>query len=232
VASSLDVVIGYSSPKEYPSVGLIGYTPTGFSDVQTVAQGSAPINDAALGTGNVFRLGDYFGAAIDPTQTNVVWGVGEYGKGREPVNWGTEIGAMTLVSGAIPNPPPPPAAPAGRAAAYRGRTSQHKPIAFHTSADGHFVIGVDINLADRCARGYTDSFGLSALSRQDTVPIVKDGSFSFVLDSPPDAFLSSGRMTITGRFQAKSVTGMLVSTEHSRHHGSCRSWEGALARGD
>jgi hypothetical protein len=222
VASSLDVVIGYSSTKLYPSVGLIGYTAQGYSDVHTIADGNAPLNDAEISPG-IARLGDYFGAGIDPTQTNVVWGAGEYGKARGTDNWGTMIGAMTLVAGAIPNPPPPRPSPAVKNAVYSGRTSQHKSFHLHTSTDGRFLIGISYSIRHRCAAGFIDPTSPSALSRQDTVPILKDGSFSFSISFPADPFQRSGKATVTGRFQGRSASGTINSTERSRHHGMCGS---------
>jgi len=98
---NMDVVYGYSSSSSvtggtniYPSVAVTGQ---GYADPAstlapplTVLQGSAPANEACRLYGSVTacRYGDYFGAAVDPGNTNLVWIGGEFYASN---TWSTQI---------------------------------------------------------------------------------------------------------------------------------------------
>ncbi len=92
-AGDLDVVFGYSSGGQFPGLRVTGRSAgAAINTLQTsvvLKSGSQP------NTGG--RYGDYFGAALDPTNTNVVWVAGEYGLGQtSTAQWSTWIGFMDV----------------------------------------------------------------------------------------------------------------------------------------
>lgn len=101
----LDVIYGYSSSTIYPSLAVTGQAPgapTGtFATAQVLKQGNA--NDTS------FRYGDFFGAAVDPSDTTIAWVAGEYhtnSTGPCGYCWSTYIGSMTGIAGFAISPNP------------------------------------------------------------------------------------------------------------------------------
>jgi hypothetical protein len=94
----VDVIFGYSSLYNYPSFALTGQTP------QDSPNTVEPPLYYALGTAsdNSGRYGDYFGAAVDPSDTTIVWTAGEYGSTNCFITcsyqWATFITSMKTVT--------------------------------------------------------------------------------------------------------------------------------------
>jgi hypothetical protein len=84
--SNLLVVFGASSLSIYPSIFATGQAATG---------GPLDSSPLALKTGTypetTSRFGDYFGAAVDPSNPSLVWGAGEY---HSSSLWSTFIATM------------------------------------------------------------------------------------------------------------------------------------------
>lgn len=98
-SGNLDLVYGYSSASVYPSIAISGQATT---DTLNTLQSSAA---AKVGGGAVtqtdtsgrVRYGDYFAAAVDPSNTSTVWVAGEYiGSNVGTVGWSTFISSMTI----------------------------------------------------------------------------------------------------------------------------------------
>jgi hypothetical protein len=103
-SGNLGLIFGYSNSTTYPSLGLTGQLTTdpvnSAAKTLTLRTGSAPEATS--------RYGDYFGAAVDPSDPTVMWMAGEYhhsvhfiGKNSCPNTpdlcyWDTAIGALTL----------------------------------------------------------------------------------------------------------------------------------------
>jgi len=85
-SSNLLVVFGGSSLSLYPTIYATG---------QDAAGGALDITPMTLKAGTypelTNRFGDYFGAAVDPSNASVVWGAGEY---HSSYYWSTFIAAM------------------------------------------------------------------------------------------------------------------------------------------
>jgi hypothetical protein len=85
-SSNLLVVFGASSLSIYPSIFATGQAATG---------GPLDSSPLALKTGTypetTSRFGDYFGAAVDPSNPSLVWGAGEY---HSSSLWSTFIATM------------------------------------------------------------------------------------------------------------------------------------------
>ena len=110
-AGNLDVVFGYSAAATYPSLAVAVFRADGTwsSSTLTVAAGTAPVLDVAPGA-SYSRFGDYFGAAVDPSDPSTVWVAGEIGAAGGPTGtWGTSIVAMSY--GSAPAPPTPTPSP-------------------------------------------------------------------------------------------------------------------------
>jgi hypothetical protein len=86
----LFVSLAESSASVHPSVvataRVYGDVVNTYQPIQTIRTGSGPETVAC--NGSVCRYGDYFGAATDPANPLVLWGVGEYGTGS---GWGTHV---------------------------------------------------------------------------------------------------------------------------------------------
>ena len=110
-AGNLDVVFGYSSTSTYPSLAVAVFRADGTwsSSTLVVAAGTAPVLDVTPGA-SYSRFGDYFGAAVDPSDPSTVWVAGEIGAAGGPTGtWGTSIVSMSYGS-AAPLPTPTPTA--------------------------------------------------------------------------------------------------------------------------
>jgi uncharacterized membrane protein len=94
-AGNLDVVFGYSSASDYPSIAVTGQAvqdpPGSLSPVVVVKHGLAPDQTSAP------RYGDYFGAGVDPSNPGTVWVVGQYVSTTGGL-WSTYIASMKMVS--------------------------------------------------------------------------------------------------------------------------------------
>ncbi len=90
---NLDVVFGFSSSVDNPSIAetsLLAAAPTILEPAVVVFQGDKPEDYYG-------RYGDYFGAAVDPSDPHVVWTAGEYvtsGGFLVPNHWHTFIDQM------------------------------------------------------------------------------------------------------------------------------------------
>ena len=90
----LAVVFGYSSTGSYPSIAVTGRAPTDPSNTlqqaTVVKAGSRPDESG--------RYGDYFDAAIDPSDTTRFWVAGEYGTSWLLIfnQWSTFISDVTI----------------------------------------------------------------------------------------------------------------------------------------
>jgi len=94
---NVDVVFGYSSLNNYPSLAVTGVaagTQTMDSPVNFVV-GSGPDTQDCDTTPpcNPVRYGDYFGAAFDPADSSIIWAAGEYHTSSP--DWSTFVGEMT-----------------------------------------------------------------------------------------------------------------------------------------
>ena len=92
---NLDVVFGYSSASDYPSIAVTGQAvqdPLGsLTPVVVVKHGLAPDQTSPI------RYGDYFGTGIDPSNLGTVWVVGQYVSTTGGL-WSTYIASMKMVS--------------------------------------------------------------------------------------------------------------------------------------
>ncbi|MES1247538.1 MAG: hypothetical protein ABUS54_07690, partial [Actinomycetota bacterium] len=95
-AGTLISVFGFSSPGDYPGLG-VDIDPGHGSGYSELKDGTS-FNASG-------RWGDYFSAAYDPADNTRVWVAGAYGSA---VGWGTEIAALSTTPFTITNPTPPP----------------------------------------------------------------------------------------------------------------------------
>jgi hypothetical protein len=94
---NLDALFGFSSSSNYPSLAVTGVpfgTHTIDSPVNFVVGSGADTQDCDIAPPcNPVRYGDYFGAALDPADSSIVWAAGEYHTSSS--DWSTFIGEMT-----------------------------------------------------------------------------------------------------------------------------------------
>ena len=91
-SNNLDVIYGFSSQNDYPSLYATGQASgaTTFQQPNLLKTGQTYDNSG--------RYGDYFGAGVDPSDQNKVWVAGEYHKSTlsNPTKyWATFISALT-----------------------------------------------------------------------------------------------------------------------------------------
>jgi hypothetical protein len=93
-AGNLCVVFTRSSASEFASVYATGRL---VNDPLSTLQPSLLVR-AGQGaqTRPSGRMGDYSGAALDPSDTSIVWVVGEYIRSTAQINWGTSIVKLTF----------------------------------------------------------------------------------------------------------------------------------------
>lgn len=91
------VVFGYSSSTEFPGLMAAGRL---FGDIadhidppEVVMAGTAPEGLGCTSSAGTCRYGDYFGAALDPSNASLLWAAGEIGT---PSGWGTRIFAGSI----------------------------------------------------------------------------------------------------------------------------------------
>ncbi len=91
----LAVAFGYSSSTVYPSLGITGQaagdTPGNLALWRTLKQGSS----SGFDTSDFSRYADFFGAALDPVDTTLVWVTGGYWPGAS--SWSTWIASMRVI---------------------------------------------------------------------------------------------------------------------------------------
>ena len=89
---NLLVIFGYSSATDYPGLmaaGRVFGDPAGSLDPpEVVVRGTADESLACSSSTGTCRYGDYFGAALDPSNASVIWAAGEFGT---PSGWGTRV---------------------------------------------------------------------------------------------------------------------------------------------
>lgn len=94
------VVFGYSSASVFPGLmaagRVFGDAPGSLDPPQAIMAGTASETLQCSTTTGTCRYGDYFGAALDPSNASVVWAAGEFGS---PSGWRTQIfsGAVKAV---------------------------------------------------------------------------------------------------------------------------------------
>jgi hypothetical protein len=97
VKGDLDIVYGYSSSSIYPSVAITAETAGSSNTVSSISpilkSGTATLPCIEDSFGTPCRFGDYFEAALDPSNPDVVWVAGEYA-GSDSL-WNTFIASMT-----------------------------------------------------------------------------------------------------------------------------------------
>ncbi len=94
-AGNLAVVVGYSSPSEYPGIlatgRLAGDAANTYQTPRVVVAGTGAESPASCKT--TCRFGDYFGAGLDPSDPTLVWLAGQMGTAS---GWGTRIFAVRV----------------------------------------------------------------------------------------------------------------------------------------
>ncbi|MHB8468794.1 MAG: hypothetical protein ACYDCH_03425 [Gaiellaceae bacterium] len=133
-SGNLVIVVGESSPTILPELLALGRTPDGtFTAPVLVGQGVGPSLS--------FRYGDYFGAARDPGNPNVVWVTGQDGSDvRGGHGWGTTIGAVQVTpAGATPPTVTTRVPPRVRAAAGTAMAGTPVRLAYRALDDGSRV---------------------------------------------------------------------------------------------
>jgi hypothetical protein len=101
-SGNLIVIFGASSPTSYPGLMVTAQrtsdSPNTFEIPLQVFNGTGP--ETELPSGGVVRYGDYFGAAVDPSNPSVVWVAGQYARSGKQ-GWATHIMATSIVSSFI-----------------------------------------------------------------------------------------------------------------------------------
>ncbi len=87
---NLVILAGFSSSLNYPSLMLTGQISGARNSIENSTLLKAGTGPITCNTSNC-RYGDYFGAAVDPSDPGTVWVAGEYGKAT---GWGTYIASV------------------------------------------------------------------------------------------------------------------------------------------
>ncbi len=94
-SGNLAVVFGFSSANEYPGImttgRVFGDPANSYQTPQLVVAGTGPETSAC--SRGLCRYGDYFGAALDPSNGSVVWLNGERGTGG---GWSTHVFSVSI----------------------------------------------------------------------------------------------------------------------------------------
>jgi hypothetical protein len=117
-------------------------------------------------------------------------------------------------------PPAPTAAPA--ATVLRGKVKRGGKIALKVQNVASKIVGLSVTDHHRCADGARVTDNLSALSGAEAVAI-QDGRFSFQLTFSPNHYSKSVNVVVHGSYHGSSAGGTIAVTDHSRHHGVCKS---------
>lgn len=215
------IVFGYSGPHDWPSVAataalgpIEGEQGGTFTDAVNLAAGTSATGE---------RWGDYSGAAIDPTNPDIIWTSGQvadnFGDSSQNARhrWGTHIDAISVADQlrALPNEVYP-------GGLYRGRTGQHESIQIRPSGGAH-IANVRVVVKMPCRRGGYDkvTFQLPGETHQE---VSHSGWFQAFAREGADRFARGYAFSINGRFHdGYSVTGVLRGSERDRTYGMCAS---------
>jgi hypothetical protein len=130
-------------------------------------------------------------------------------------------GGSTTTSATTPKRKPPPTA--SLAAAYTAPLDTGGTLKLALDAGRTKLTSLKISMPMSCADGTPDTFRTTFLSSTDTQAIDPDGSFTFKGTASSDSFITSGKVTVSGRLQSTSGTGTARMIENSRQHGRCDS---------
>jgi hypothetical protein len=128
---NLVIVAGESGVSLLPRLVVVGRTPDGALSSTTVVARSAAVYRGE-------RYGDYFGAARDPQQPDVVWVAGEAGSERASGRgWSTNVASVVVTAAGATPPVVAAAAPPGiRAVSTVLRLGAAVQLAYRTVDDG------------------------------------------------------------------------------------------------
>lgn len=215
------IVFDYSGPRDWPSVAVTaaigpvqGEQGGTFTDAINLAVGTSP---------TVERWGDYSGAAIDPTNPDVVWTAGQVADNlgdrsqNAPEHWATHIDAVSVLSSLSALP-----AEVYPGVSYHGRTGQRKPIQIRPSGGAHIdTVWATVRMS--CQRGGYDTVAFQ-LPNESHRPVTASGWFQTTTRFGADKYAYGYSFSITGRFRdSYSVTGTLHASERDRRYGPCAS---------
>ncbi len=217
------ILFDYSSPHDWPSVAvtaaigpIVGEQGGNFTSPVILAQGTAPTTS---------RWGDYSGAAIDPTNPDVIWTAGQVADNLgdagpdAPFRWATHVDAVSVVDSTLASLPDEVYA----GVIYRGRTGQHHRIEIRPSGGGAHIYNVWAGVRMPCWSGGYDltTFDLPHEMRK---PISRQGWFSVIAHYGADRYATRYWFAINGRFRdAHSVSGTIRAGELDRKYGLCAS---------
>jgi len=215
------IVFDYSGPHDWPSVAVTaalgpiqGEQGGTFTDAINLALGTSP---------TVERWGDYSGAAIDPTNPDVIWTAGQVADNfgdrslYAPERWATHIDAVSVSSALSALP-----AEVYPGVIYRGRTRQGKPIQIRPSGGTH-IYNVWATVRMPCRRGGYDTLTFQ-LPRETPKPVTGTGWFQTSARWGADKYAYGYSFSISGRFRdSYSVTGTLSASVRDRTYGLCTS---------
>jgi hypothetical protein len=214
------IVFDYSGPHDWPSVGVTaalgqisGEQGGAFTDALILASGTSP---------TVERWGDYSGAALDPTNPDIVWTVGQVADGLgqpgRKQNWATHIDAVSVTTTLSPWPNE-----VYPGEIYKGLTSQHQKIQLHPSGGGAHIYSFRATVRLPCRRGGYDTTTFQ-LPRETQKSISGSGEFQTNVRYGANRYAYGSSFSISGRFSNEySVAGTLSATEHDRKYGLCTS---------
>jgi hypothetical protein len=215
------IAFDYSGPHTWPSVAVVAAV----GPIQG-EQGGTFTNaiNLALGTGpTVERWGDYSGAAIDPTNPDVIWVAGQIADdfgdlSRDgPARWASHIDAVSLSSALSALP-----AEVYPGVIYHGRTGQGERIQIRPSGGAH-IYGVWATVRMPCQRGGHDTLTFQ-LPNETRRPVTHAGRFQTSARWGADRYAYGYSVSISGRFRnGYSVTGTLRGSEQDRTYGRCTS---------
>jgi hypothetical protein len=213
------IAFDYSGPHDWPSVGA-----TAAVGPISGERGGTFTDPVILATGTsrtVERWGDYSGAAIDPTNPDVIWTAGQVADdfgSRDPSRWATHVDAVSVSSNiaALANEVYP-------GVTYHGRTNQHQQIRIRPSGGGAHVYNLWATVRLPCQRGGHDSATFQ-FPREPPKPISRSGRWHASVRFGADQYAHGYSFSITAQFSnAYSVTGTLSAIEHDRKYGRCAS---------
>jgi hypothetical protein len=216
------IVLDYSGPHDWPSVAVTaaigpveGEEGGNFTQPLILAQGTSPA---------VERWGDYTGAAIDPTDPDIIWTAGQVADNfgdltaDAPARWATHIDAVSMTSAltSLPNE-------VYAGVIYRGHTRQHQTIQIRPSGGGAHIYNVWATVRMRCRRGGYDTVRFQ-LPNETRKTISTHGSFSTSAHYGAGRYAHSYSFSITGRFSdSYDVIGSLRASERDKKYGLCSS---------
>jgi hypothetical protein len=217
------ILFGYSSLHDWPSVAvtaaigpIVGEQGGNFISPVILAEGTAPTTS---------RWGDYSGAAIDPTNPDVIWTAGQVAdnfgdtSSGAPYRWATHIDAVSIVDSTLSSLPDE----VYGGVIYRGRTRQHQRIKIRPSGGGAHLYNAWATVRMQCRHGGYDvtTFELPHEMRR---PISRRGWFSLTAHYGADRYATRYWFSINGRFRdAYSVNGTIRAGERDRKYGRCTS---------